>query len=635
MTSQHPINLQFSSQTTLLYPNKSDTSGSHRQLDFCNQNIRPWSFLLFVLCWLCIWSSAYADDDTTQGVLNYTVQFRGIDNDQLQKKLESVSRLVRWQKKPPEVQIRLEQRAQSDLKQMQELLRSEGYYSSSQNYRINSNTVPLKITIDIDTGPLYKLQDYRISYQGNGPNMPGLPWRDTNYILDPDQPARAKFVIDTRNTILNSLSEIGYPNSKLLDQHVVVDHELLGMSVNLKIEPGDQAHFGKLKTEGANTVQPDYIQQFVPWHTGEMFDSRKISKFRNALLATGLFDTVAIEYPMQLEKNDRLDITLKLTERKHRSIELGMRWSTDKGFEGNIAWENRNILGRQESIAINAELGQIKQEIEAHFTKPHFLQSKQNLLANAALAHEDTPAYTGPLSRFSIGLQRPLAKSWKLYAGIPLEYSQLSDQGITRRFFLWGLEAKAERDTSNDRFDPSDGTRLKLSLTPLLGWGEQDIGFVTSEFTGTTYFDLANDQSIVLAGRIKLGSIFGSTTPDLPANKRFYAGGGDSIRGYSFQLAGPLGTANAPLGGRSVFELNTEIRAKISDSIGAVVFLDGGNVYDGELPDFFGGQLWAVGVGLRYFTAVGPLRLDFGFPLNRRDGIDDVFQFYISVGQAF
>ena len=583
-------------------------------------------------------TSVNAGEQTTHrhtGELKYTVQFQGIDNTQLRSKLESVSRLIRWQNKPPESEIRLEQRAQFDLKQMQQLLRSEGYYNSALDYRIDSTTIPLKITINIDTGSLYIIGDYRISYQGPGSNMPGLPWRDKNYTLDPNQPAQAKFVVDTRNSILNSLSEIGYPNSRVLDQHVVVDHETSRMSVALRIEPGQQAHFGKLQIEGANTVQTDYVQQFLPWRAGELFDSRKISKFRNDLLATGIFDTVAIEYAKQLDQNGLLDVALILTERKHRSIELGMRWSTDKGFEGSIAWENRNILGRQESIAVRAELGEIKQEIDAQFSKPHFLQPKQNLLANAALAHEDTPAYTGPLSRFSIGLQRPFSKYWKLYAGFPLEYSQLSDQGMTRQFFLWGLQAKAEYDTSNDRFDPSSGTRLKLSLTPLLGRGNQDIGFVTSELTGITYFDPANDQSIVLAGRIKLGSILGSTTTALPANKRFYAGGGGSIRGYSFQLAGPLGTANAPLGGRSVFELNTEIRVRISDAIGAVVFLDGGNVYDGELPDFFGGQLWAAGIGLRYFTGIGPLRLDFGFPLNRREGIDDVFQFYLSVGQAF
>jgi translocation and assembly module TamA len=127
----------------------------------------------------------------------------------------------------------------------------------------------------------------------------------------------------------------------------------------------------------------------------------------------------------------------------------------------------------------------------------------------------------------------------------------------------------------------------------------------------------------------------GESTASLPANKRFYAGGGSSIRGYRFQSVGPLGPANTPLGGRALFEVSTELRVKVTDTIGGVIFIDGGNVYDGELPDFSTNLQWAAGFGGRYFTAFGPVRLDFGFPLNGRDGVDDFMQFYISIGQAF
>lgn len=127
----------------------------------------------------------------------------------------------------------------------------------------------------------------------------------------------------------------------------------------------------------------------------------------------------------------------------------------------------------------------------------------------------------------------------------------------------------------------------------------------------------------------------GESTTTLPANKRFYAGGGSSIRGYRFQSVGPLGPGNTPLGGRSVFEVSAELRAKITDTLGGVIFIDGGNVYDDEVPDLSTNLQWAVGFGGRYFTAFGPLRLDFGFPVNGRDGVDDFMQFYISIGQAF
>lgn len=190
---------------------------------------------------LCVIATANA---TTQHALvitrnlNYTVQILGIDNVPLKKKLESVSNLIRWQDRPPESQIRLEQRVQSDLGKMRLLLRSEGYYSGSLDYRIDSDQTPLKVALTVDTGPLYVLRDFRVHYQGVGPANPGLPWRDTDYPLTEDQAARAQFVIDARNKVLDLLTEIGYPNAQLIDQNIIVEHKTAGMTVNLKIEPG-------------------------------------------------------------------------------------------------------------------------------------------------------------------------------------------------------------------------------------------------------------------------------------------------------------------------------------------------------------------------------------------------------------
>jgi len=267
--------------------------------------------------------------------------------------------------------------------------------------------------------------------------------------------------------------------------------------------------------------------------------------------------------------------------------------------------------------------------------KPNFLRQGQNLLANGALAHEDTPAYKGPLTRYFGGLERTITKEWNILAGIPTEFSNLSDLQGTREFLLYGLEVQGDRDTSNDRFDPSEGTRLRLSLKPYGGKGADDVAFLIGEITGTGYYAPDDGDRFIFAGRVKLGSVVGEETSALPANKRFYTGGGASIRGYKFQSVGPLGPDETPLGGRSLFEIGAELRVKITDTIGGVVFLEGGNVYDDELPDTSSDMQWAAGFGIRYFTTVGPMRLDFGFPLNSREDIDDPMQFYISIGQAF
>jgi translocation and assembly module TamA len=144
-----------------------------------------------------------------------------------------------------------------------------------------------------------------------------------------------------------------------------------------------------------------------------------------------------------------------------------------------------------------------------------------------------------------------------------------------------------------------------------------------------------DDSRYVLAFRARVAQVAGEPTATLPANHRLYAGGAGSIRGYEFQSVGPLDANNDPLGGRSLVTFGGEIRWRITETIGIVPFLDGGNVYDSTVPDFGEKFFWGTGVGFRYYTDFGPLRADIAFPLDRRKGIDDAYQFYISLGQAF
>ena len=140
---------------------------------------------------------------------------------------------------------------------------------------------------------------------------------------------------------------------------------------------------------------------------------------------------------------------------------------------------------------------------------------------------------------------------------------------------------------------------------------------------------------LVAAFRAAAGSLAGSACAEIPADKRLYAGGGGSVRGYAFQHAGPLDASNDPIGGRSIVELGAELRLRLAGAFGVVPFVDAANVYEQVLPSFDGGLLWGAGLGLRYYSSAGPSRVDLAFPLNRRTSIDDIFQLYVSLGQAF
>ena len=312
--------------------------------------------------------------------------------------------------------------------------------------------------------------------------------------------ARAEMVTTARRLLLEDLADMGRPFAEVLDQSVVVDHADDSMSVTLDISPGELAHFGTVEVADSVSVKADYIESFVPWEEGEVFDRRKVNELRRLLLDTGLFASVAIERPNEPTSDGRMPVTIRVDERKHRSIGLAGRWSTDQGVAVEAQWEHRNLFGRGELLSLSGEIGEIKQEFIAAFEKPNFLRRNQALLLNGALAHEDTDAFEGPLTRYFGGVRRRINQNWKIVAGVPIEFSNLSDLQGSRRFTLVGLEVRGDRDTSNDRFDPNAGSRLNLSLLPFYGTGENRVNFLTGRLGVTGYHAVDNPGALYAGG---------------------------------------------------------------------------------------------------------------------------------------
>lgn len=564
----------------------------------------------------------------------YGIRFSGTENDQMLALLQDTLTQLRSGERPYKTLAGLERRVQSHLEVLQKTLRAEGYYGATLDYSLLDETSPVEIEVELDLGPRYSVKRYRIEYTGPAASeaKPSTDLADLGILLG--APARARDVVAADGLLLQSLGDQGYPLAEIVEREVVVDHADHSMSVTLHVAPGSPARFGPLEVTGSRSVDPEYIRSFTQWEEEETFVLSKLLTLRDRLLATGLFETVEVAAADKLNERDLLPVMVDVSERKHRSIGLEMHWSTDTGLGGEVFWEHRNLSGRQEQLALTVRLEEIKQEFSAAFRKPRFLLESQSLLADGTGGNQDTDAYRGPLVEFFTGLERQLSDRWTVSGGVPLEFSNLEDTQGTRDYQLVGIALRADYDSTDDALDPGRGSRLRLELVPLVGQSDETVGFVQGTAVGTAYLSLNDDRRLILAGRAKLGSVVGENSPDLPAYRRFYAGGGASIRGYRFQSVGPLAADGVPLGGRSLVELGAELRVKITQTLGGVVFLEGGNVYDESAPELSRSLRWSAGFGLRYFTAVGPLRLDFGFPLDRRP-IDDLFQFYISVGQAF
>jgi translocation and assembly module TamA len=379
-------------------------------------------------------------------------------------------------------------------------------------------------------------------------------------------------------------------------------------------------------------VDPDYVRSKTGWSAGDTYDPEHIRAFKERLLETGLFSMVQVTHPENLNEQGRLPVTVEFKERKRHSISAGLGYDTDVGPNLSASWEDRNLLGKGENLRYELSLSPPLQELRARYRQPVFFRTDQSVVLQGALKNEDTEAYTSTGGEVSLDVERQLSSSNTVSAGIGYSFADLKDAEDSDFYHLLFLPLTFDHDTRQDVLDPRNAIHVRFDLIPYQEIAQVSNQFLKNIVSGWWYPGLT--ETGVLALRARVGSIHGAPTEDVPADVRFYAGGGGSIRGYPFQEIGPRRDSD-PFGGRSLVECSAELRFRLTERFGSAIFVDGGDVYDEPVPEFDSSFRWGAGVGLRYFTAVGPLRLDVAFPLNRDPDHHDDFQVYISLGQAF
>ncbi len=563
----------------------------------------------------------------------YSVSIEGDFDEELGGLLSQVSQLESQAERAPLTAAALATRVERDMERLRAALRSEGYYAGSVDSEIDIARSPVAIRIEIETGPRFILTSYRISYQGTPP-----PEDIRNAIAEAGgrvgTPAEAETLNDEEARLLVRLRNRGYPFARIADKRYLVDHAAESMTAEIVLDAGARADFGALIIEGLEDVRPDHAARIADWRPGVRYDPRRTEKLRQDLSRTGLFESVLVEQDEELGPAGKLPVTVTVIERPHRSIGGGVAYSSADGFSVSAFWEHRNLFNRGEKLHLESEFSLTRQEAGADFRKPYFLQRNQTLLLNTAVVRQKDEAFDELSTTLFGGVERTYGDHWSLSAGSALELIRITEDGETRNYGLIGFPVTLGYDSRDDPLDPTKGFTLSATTTPYFGVSGDAEKFWVNEIKGSAYLSLDKDDSFVLAARARLGSILGSDRYELPASKRFYSGGGGSVRGYEFRSVGPLDSSNDPIGGRSVVEGGLELRVRLSEDFGIVPFVEGGQVSTASYPDFGQEVLWAAGLGFRYYTAIGPVRLDLAFPINGRP-VDDTFQFYVSIGQSF
>jgi translocation and assembly module TamA len=515
-----------------------------------------------------------------------------------------------------------------DVSLFSQWLRAQGYFGSRIEATLDQTDTPLTVIFRVDTGPLFLLKSVDVQIADRSETTP------PDLGLKPGSPFRASSLTHSQNQLVREFTKTGFPFAEVTDRKIVVDHGDHSVAVTFFVTPGPSARFGPTRISGLVSVEERVVQDTLPWKEGDPFNSDLIDAGQNKLTLLGLFSLVRIFPAQEPDESGRVPVNVMVTERKHRSVGAGISYRTDEGPGVTASWENRNLFGGAEKLAFSATFADYVLSAEGGYLKPFFLRKDQFLRLSARLADDEPDAYSSRNLKSTSVLERSVTDELKLGGGVGFKLSRVTQLGETNRYSYLLFPLSMEVDRSDDLLDPSRGDRLGLLVTPNWDPFRGNPGFAKGYGRYRHYLQILKEPATVLAGGVGVGGIAGADSSQIPADERFYAGGGGSIRGYAYQTVAPL-KDGVPVGGNYLIELSFELRIKVSEQFGLVAFLDGGNAFAAPDPDFSQGLLWGTGVGLRYYSPVGPFRLDIGFPLDRRSGLDDRFQVYVSLGQAF
>lgn len=573
-------------------------------------------------------------------------------------KMEEVSLLILHKSRLPGSFGGLIKRAENDKGLFEKVLHAFAYYNSKVVMKIDNSKNPVEIIFEITLGDIYTLEKIDIEC-GTGLECSSLEHDLEDVLgLEIGTVVNADEAIVVKHILEKYFSQKGYPFIEVGNPEAEINHEKCTLALIYPVRLGGKCIIAdSVITSSKKNLDYEFIRNRLLWQKGDVYDVRVVEKTRRFLTQTGLFDSITVKpkYANAVDEKDDGDsdaakpiiMEVQATEAPPRSISAGLHYDTTQGTEARASWEHYNLMGHGENLGANVRASKVRSKIRLHYDVPDFLESRQILRNETFFMRENTRAYKGQVYELSSKLERQLSDEFSGSLGVSLETGHMQPKTNNKKvpIRLIGMPFELRLDATNDLLNPTRGLRASGAVTPYTGKLGSSKGMLILQGGASAYIPFATNSLDEDAGTIaffaKGGHIQIRNFSELPPNKRFYGGGSGSIRGYGFQKIGPLDNKSIPLGGQSMFESGAELRHRFSETMGGVIFFEGGNVWNKDIIKAKKELLWGTGFGFRYYTTYAPIRIDLAFPLKRRKApgerksYDSPYQFYVSVGQAF
>ena len=535
----------------------------------------------------------------------------------------------------------IDRRSRADAELLAELLRSRGHYDAVVEPRIETSGEALAVVLVAEPGAQYTF----VSVELPGLDAAGQEAASLRkaFAVQAGDPVIAQEVIDAGTALQVALGEEGFALAEVGEQQVEIDHQTRTASLVLPVTPGPLAHFGRISVSGRPPFPASHVATLARFDPGDPFKRSEVNDLRRALIATGLVASADVRLsPAPDRQTVNVDVHLEPAPMRTIAGEVG--YGTGEGIRTEASWQHRNFINPEGALTVRGVAGTKEQLAAVELRRSNFRRRDQVIDVHALASKTDYDAYRARTVRIGAFVERQSniiwRKKWTYSLGADLILTD--ERGIfddptnkeTRTFKIAALPAMLRYDGSNDLLDPTEGFRLGGSISPEISFRGGSFTYARAQIDASAYHPVGGRT--VIAGRVRLGTIIGADSSEIAPSRRFYSGGGGSVRGYGYQQLGPRDASGDPIGGRGLAEFALEARIRIKafgGNFGIVPFLDGGTLTSDIVPKV-GKWQFGAGIGARYYSSFGPIRIDVGTPLNPRSG-DAPIAVVVSLGQAF
>ncbi|MDQ0394251.1 autotransporter assembly complex protein TamA [Labrys monachus] len=558
-------------------------------------------------------------------------------------------------------------RARAEYERILAALYAGGRYGGTISILVNGQPVeqirndvtlphPVPVVINVDPGPLFTFG--AIVMKGRAPPSPADDNPKTrtpeNLGLIAGRPANSEVVLQSEQALVDAWRRLGYPKARALPRAIVADHVNHRLNVTIGVDPGRPARYGAVAVTGTRDMNPDFVARQTGLVPGEPYDPAEIELAKRRLQHLQVFSSTSIVEGDAIAPDGTLPMTVAVAESPLHVFGAGASYSTTDGAGVNGYWEHRNLFGEAERLRFDAAVSGVGSSNSRNFAysggnssdprdftylggvtfvKPGILDPFTDLTAQLLFKREVYDPYAQNTFRARVGLTHEFSQQLTGKIAVNGEYDEVADGFGRRDLLFFSLPAELAYDTTDDKLEPTQGYRIKGTFEPFYEAKFGNFGAV-SRLDGSAYFSFDQAGRYVLAGRAAVGSLVGAPADEMPADRLFFAGGGGSVRGFDYRSLGPKLDNGVIVGGRSLVEGSLEMRVRVTDTIGVVPFVDAGSAFDSAYPNFSENIKIGAGLGLRYYTGLGAIRVDIARALTRERG-QPPFALYIGLGESF